>query len=351
MIRTSPRAATLAAGLLLLVWTPATAQERPVDRPDGRLQVDVGDMAVEQLLLSWARRQGKLLQLDPQLQQVRVRFSEPATLDALTLRHVLDMHDVVLVERDGVLEAHHRRNLAQKVGPPWDYVEGLAPRSDRFVTCVVPVKHGAGNAIFATLRGLLTRDTNRVGNILYVQGPEVIIVLDLGHNVRYYQEVIAALDRPPPLASSRVRLTVYEVERAWWTKARAERPSATALAATLRAASADAVTLLSEAALQGADPVAVERAVEVDGQQVRLSVEVGATARPQADGEGLVLAPQSHGGVALRLRLDVNTPSSAPLRLTAHTSFAVGEGAPSVQSFSGRAGPRPTDVVLVVERE
>lgn len=350
MIRTSPRAAALAAGLLLLVSTPATAQERPVERPDPTIQVEAGEVSLEQVLQRWASAQGKLLQLDPQLQPYTVRFAAPASLDALTLRHVLDMHDAVLVERDGVLEAHHRRNVAQKLGPPWDYVEGLAPRDDRLVTCVVPIEHGAASSIFGVVRGLLVRDTNRIGNVLYVQGPEVIVLVDFGHNVRYYQEVIAALDRPPPLASSRVRLAVYEVERAWWTKTRAERPSATAQATTLRAGGNDAVTLLSEAALQGAEPIALERAIEVDGQQVRLSIEVGATARAKADGEGAVIA-QTHGGVAVHLRLDVIDEASTPLRLNAHSSFAVGDGAPSVQSFSGRDGPRPTDVVLVVERE
>lgn len=356
MDRALPRAATLAALLFVSAATPGLAQERPVERPDGALHVEAGELSIEQLVQGWARAQGKVLQLDPQLVDDRIRFSADADLDAETLRHVLDMHDVVLVERDGVLQAHHRRNLSQKVAPPWDYVEGLAPRSDRVVTCVVPIRHGAGSSIFATVRGLLTRDTNRIGNILYVPGPEVIILLDLGHNVRYYQEVIAALDRPSPLASRRVRVSVHEVDHAWWSKVRDERPSPAALARAVRAGAAEVVTLLAEASLHGAEPAALERAVEVDRQRVRLTLEVGAlevgtVVRPRADGEGTKIVPATDGGLHLRLRLDVVTPDAAPLQLQAHTTFAAGDGAPSVQSFSGRAGARPTDVVVVVEQE
>ena len=200
MHRLSTPAATLAAGLLVFAAVPALAQEQPLERPEATLRVEAGEAPVSDLLQRWADARGKVLQLDPQLAQLRLRFGAAAELDAASLRHVLDFHDVVLLERGDVLEAHHRRNLSQKGGPPWQHVEGLAPRTDELVTCAVPIVHGAGSAIFATVRGLVTRDANRIGNILYVQGPEVIILVDLGHNVRYYQEVIAALDRPPPTA-------------------------------------------------------------------------------------------------------------------------------------------------------
>ena len=64
------------------------------------------------------------------------------------------------------------------------------------MTRVVQVRHGGGNAIFATLRGLLTRDPNRVGNLLYVQGSEQLVVCDFARNVRYYEQTIRALDQP-----------------------------------------------------------------------------------------------------------------------------------------------------------
>lgn len=349
MHRLSTPAATFAAGLLVFAAVPALAQDQPVERPEATLRVEAGESAVSDLLQRWADARGKVLQLDPQLAQLRLRFGADAALDATSFRHILDFHDVVLLERGDVLEAHHRRNLSQKGGPPWQHVEGLAPRTDELVTCVVPIEHGAGSSIFATVRGLLTRDANRIGNILYVQGPEVIILVDLGHNVRYYQEVIAALDRPPPLASSRARLSVYEVDRAWWTKTRAGRAAPAALADALRAA-VDQASLVGEVALHGAEPFAVERDVQVDGQQVRLTLEVGALTRSGKDGEPVVV-PAAGPGQQLRLRLDVGGPGAAALRLTAHTTFAAGEGAPSVQTFSGRAGERPTDVVVLIERD
>lgn len=174
------------------------------------------------------------------------------------------MNDVVLVEVGGVLQAHHRRNINARLAVPWELVDGLAPDGDRPVTAVVPIRHGSGSSIFAVLRGLLVRDLNRIANILYVAGPEVIIVTDLAANVRHYQQVIATLDRPPPFARQRVRISVHEVPSAWWSREQQAARTPAALLATLRRAAEDAasgVSLLAGARPDAHDPRVRRRGV------------------------------------------------------------------------------------------
>jgi general secretion pathway protein D len=110
-----------------------------------------------------------------------------------------------------VIRAHHRRNLATKEPPPWRYVESAdVPDHDELVTAVFQIKNGTGNNIFATLRGFGARDMNRVGNMLYVPGPEIIIVVDLASKVRYYGRLIEALDSPGP----RKEMKVFQIVNA-----------------------------------------------------------------------------------------------------------------------------------------
>src|SRR5205814_4459164 len=100
---------------------------------------------------------------------------------------------------------HLRRNIPAKLGPPFPVVDDktLPPREE-LLTALVQVTNGAGNDIFATVRGLLVRDVNRIGNILYVRGPEVIIIVDYSANVEYYLKIIRALDVQAPGQITRV---------------------------------------------------------------------------------------------------------------------------------------------------
>jgi general secretion pathway protein D len=212
-----------AIGSVLAVLTlasPAQAQERP--RDDVMLDVAYNadfDYEASNILALWARNFNALVVQDPQIQQIRIRFITSVNqLSWGMIKTIFDFYDIVIVESQPspggpwVIRAHHRRNLAQKEGPPWRYVEGEAeiPDHEEIVTAVFQVENGAGNAIFATVRGLLTRDTNRIGNILYVQGPEVIIIVDLASRVRYYHSVIAALD----VAGPRRQMEIYQISHA-----------------------------------------------------------------------------------------------------------------------------------------
>ena len=192
----------------------ALAQEKPSD--DRTLRVEYmanTDIEASQILASWGRYFGALVIQDPQILQTRIRFLTNVNTDLSwgAVKLILDFHDIVIVENQPtpngpwVIRAHHRRNLATKEPPPWRYVESSeVPDHDELVTAVFQIKNGAGNNIFATLRGFGARDMNRVGNMLYVPGPEIIIVVDLASKVRYYARLIEALDSPGPRKEMRV---------------------------------------------------------------------------------------------------------------------------------------------------
>lgn len=207
----------LAVAAVLLGTSAASAQEPPSDSATMEVAVDLTqDIEASQILTQWGKKFGALVVIDPQIQPIRIRFltnvRTPLTWGAV--KSIFDFYDIVIVESQPaaggpfVIRAHHRRNINQKEGPPWRYVAGQdVPDYDELVTAVFQVKHGAGNSIFATVRGLLTRDTNRIGNILYVQGPEVIIIVDLASKVRYYARVIEALD----VAGPRKEMDIFQV--------------------------------------------------------------------------------------------------------------------------------------------
>lgn len=213
------RAGRLAPALLLLaLWAlPAAGQDMtrgPRDDAKLRMEYQAGvDIDASAILAVWANHFNALVVQDPQIQNIKIRFLTHVNgeLAWATVKQLLDFHDIVIVEDQLVpgapfmIRAHHRRNLPTKEPPPWPLRPGdQLPPHEELVTAVFQIQHGAGNSIFATVRGLLTRDPNRLGNILYVQGPELIIIVDLTSKVRYYGSVIRALDVPGPRREMRI---------------------------------------------------------------------------------------------------------------------------------------------------
>lgn len=158
-------------------------------------------ISAERFLQLWGQRLRRPIFMDQQLAGTTIRFvacDQPVPWEIA--KKILDFYDVVLDEKEvnghPIMYAHSRRNCTGRLGPP--------PR-ERVVTAVVTVKNGAGNDIFATVRGgLITRDVTRTGNMLYVRGPEVIIIVDYASTVNYYLEVIRALDAQMPGQITRV---------------------------------------------------------------------------------------------------------------------------------------------------
>jgi hypothetical protein len=209
------RALAPAALALFVLVAPARAQERTTADLDAtELASGIDPNAAidaEKLLQLWSLRLKVPITIDPQMAGTKLRFAECASpLTWGVFKEVLEFNDIVLEEKisDGgkILFAHLRRNFAPKAAPPFrvfGYGEEL-PKGEEIVTAVVQVRNGAGSDIFATVRGLLVRDVNRIGNILYIRGPEVVVVVDFAKNVEYYTKIIRLLDVPSPNATFRV---------------------------------------------------------------------------------------------------------------------------------------------------
>lgn len=198
-------AALVVIGLCLT--SVARAEPRPPDDAAAMtVAVDAqGEVEVGPLVVAWARRFEALAVVSPAVQATRVRFlGGVGDLSWGVIKAILDLHDVVVVESQPVaggpfvLRAHHRRDLPGKEAQA-RLVEGAeVPPWEEVVTAVFRVQHGAGAMIFATLRGVMSRDPNRVGLSQYVPGPELIIVVDLASRVRFAARVIEALDVQGP---------------------------------------------------------------------------------------------------------------------------------------------------------
>jgi hypothetical protein len=163
----------------------------------------------DKLLALWSDRLQIPIVRDPQMAGTIIRLRD-GKLSWGTFKQMLDFVDVVIEKRTiataNIFFAHLRRNIPARLGPPFPVVsvDELASRGDEIVTTVMNVKNGAGNDIFATVRGLLVRDVNRIGNILYVRGPETIIIVDFAYNCSYYAKIIQSLDVPGAGMNTRV---------------------------------------------------------------------------------------------------------------------------------------------------
>lgn len=201
-------ALALAAGLALP--TAARAQERGAppravrQAPDNDLTLETAgpgrqEVLVGDLLEQWSVALDAHLFVDSQVSSTRVRV--PASITWGETKALLEAYDVVVVEgwqggHTWSVRAHQRRNLYQKEATPRVVAPDAIPLQNELVSVTFHVQHGQGNTIFATLRGLLSRDPNRLGNILYLPGPDAIVIVDLAPRVRHYAEVLATLDVP-----------------------------------------------------------------------------------------------------------------------------------------------------------
>lgn len=196
-------ARTAVLALVLVFAAKAQAQQSSLDGVELTLTVDAKDpIDADKLLAIWSDRLKVPIVVDQQMSGTKVTLRS-GTITWGATKEILDFSgSVVLEERDlfgaRILFAHLRRNLPARAAPPFPVVpvEELSAHEGQIVTTIVDVKNGAGNDIFATVRGLLVRDVNRIGNILYVRGPETIILVDFAENVAYYAKIIAAMDVP-----------------------------------------------------------------------------------------------------------------------------------------------------------
>lgn len=190
---------------------PASAQDA---RPGGGVSVNEKTLSLKikrgeeyevlDLLEKWGATLGHAIVPDKQLAGVKIRFLWVETeLNWALFKSVLGMNGVIIVEEEVspgrlLIRAHLQRNIQAQEGPPFAVLQPdeVIPKRSEIVTAVLQIQHGAGADIFTAVRALQNRDRRRIGTILHVRGPEVIIVVDLAENCHYYKKIIAALDVP-----------------------------------------------------------------------------------------------------------------------------------------------------------
>jgi hypothetical protein len=321
----------LLPALLLLAANPALAQEREA------IPVEAGQYPAKELVARWASSNGKLLSVGPNAEEVRLELPTRADLTRASLRAVLDARDLVLLDGAGeTLRLVHRRNLPNHVSPPHRIVEGEIPDTDEVITAVLRVRHGGGAQVFATLRGLLASDSNRIGNVLYLPETETILVVDFAHKARYYKRVAELLDRPA--GATAVALRLYELPRKAWLELREQGRDQELWQTLARFEQAGDALLLEEAdlTLQGED-FSVSRDVSLAGGD--------------SAGISLGVLRGSEGDEQLHLQLQVvfrgRQQASRSIRLPLPKDLGARDGL-WVQAVAGRELDAPSQFVLLL---
>lgn len=193
----------------LLVWLIVAASFCSAQAID--LTVD-GDQTieVEDLLQQVATATGQRIVVDQALQGRKIRLLGSLRVSFEELRSLLAMYDIELLREhhaDGsLIKAYNRRNLAsQALGRVTRFFgEGSElPAANELVTSVMAVEYVDPEQVFSQIRALMSRDSNRLGNILFVRGSKRLVITDTAPNVRAYMEVIAAFDVAPPELQTR----------------------------------------------------------------------------------------------------------------------------------------------------
>lgn len=281
------RLLALTLGSTLAILTPTYAQDSKLDAPL-EVEVPAGEGAVEvgDLVRAWARQTGRRAFVTRQVANLKVRLGVGGhTLTRTQLSEALRDHEVLLVETPERVRAMHHRSAQSRIqlsaGKIYTQDQAL-PTYNTPVTLVYQVKSGAGSTMFANLRGLMSRDSLRLGNVLYIQGPERIVITDLAPKVAYYREVMRKLDVALIPRQPSQHVTVYEVPHQIWSRL---------VRAPERKAAADLGKLAEEGKLLTLD------AARVNGFTFALTREI-------RDAKG--------GRLDLDLRLYVPTPGKTP---------------------------------------
>jgi len=151
------------------------------------------------LLEAWGQASQRRVSYSPSVAGLQLQLSVGVhELSRAEVLRVLARVDVTVLESEQDLFALGHRELSTKIGtevtPHYSGDDAVLPELNQAITWTCTIKHGAGSAIYANLRGILARDPTRAGNILYIQGPEKLILTDLAPRIRYYRGLIRALD-------------------------------------------------------------------------------------------------------------------------------------------------------------
>lgn len=207
-VKTNYRLGFLASiALACLMMASAGAQEKGsrTELDDVVLHFTFGkgeQFEVEQMLQSWGLALGHTVIADVGIRGKKINLlTQSNTMTWKVFKKILRMNGFTIVEQEVtkgqlLIKAYEQRTLQNNETPPYPFIKDgeRLPKRSEVITAVIQIKNGAGREIFSNIRGLLSRDRGRVGEIFYVPGPEVILVTDFAPNVEYYRGIIEALD-------------------------------------------------------------------------------------------------------------------------------------------------------------
>ena len=339
---------SLALAVTLFALTPTLAQESKLDAP---LSVEVppgeGVVQIEDLVRAWAKQTGRRAYISPSVKTLKATLGVGShQLGRGEMLALLADHDVIIVEDSSRIRALNSREVQSKTGGHLD-ASRVYSGDDKLPTMNTPIslayriQHGAGSAIYANLRGILARDPTRGGNILYIQGAELIVISDLAPKVAYYQRLIRLLDRP--LLPTSQQVTVYEVPGELWAglKTTAAGEASTRLAKLF---AERRVVRLEQARING-HRFSLERSLtQRDGARLQLQVRVsipsppkGAVIRDETPRLSIALFRQAKGEKGeerLERQVEVDAPPPAQAALVSAVLGAEEDSAHLVVVFT-----------------
>jgi len=201
--------AFLAAALFAAMPHTARAQEPPEDdlmKSKSLLSVPIGgvEIGVEELLRDIGTKYKMVVAIDEALRGKKVKFVNTAEINFEMLRSVLSMYGVeVVFEQVGgsrIMKVFLQRTLPTAPFTSTPFYKDLKdlPETEQVITAIFQVRYADANQIHAAIRGIMTRDPRRLGNIIYVQRSEVLIITDLTSNVQFFLKIAQALDQKLP---------------------------------------------------------------------------------------------------------------------------------------------------------
>lgn len=216
----------LAIGILTSSYAWAQdAKPKPKNLDDMVLELtlDPGEkFKVDEVLQSWGITLGHIVVADTKVRNQQINLlTRTNKVSWAVFKKILQMNGIAIVEEkiaggQILIKALLKRDIPTTSSPPFPIEQGKDKSkkvtvNNEIITAVIQIDHGAGSEIFQNLRGILNQDRSRAGEILYIRGPEVILVTDFAANVAYYRKIIKALDIRAPGQIMRLRRLEFAV--------------------------------------------------------------------------------------------------------------------------------------------
>jgi len=189
----------LASILLLSLATASSGQEAELDSVKVDLDLPKGRVEVAEIVEGSARSLAALAVIDSRASGAAITIAHPwsGSMSWGTLRRVLAMHGVKAwviggTQSPPILQVTKVCDLPAS-SPR--FVPGEARPQPAPQTRIFEIEHGAGSAIYANLRGIRPRHSPKV---LYVQGPELIVVTGSADQVHHCAQLVRSLDVSGP---------------------------------------------------------------------------------------------------------------------------------------------------------